>query len=76
MKEVIKKIISVNCSIFSSTSDMWSSRTMKAFMAVTIHFLTDEFIMRSYTLEVKPVLGKHTGDMIKSEMESSFSKWG
>ena len=76
MKEVIKEDISVNCSFFSSTSDMWSSRTMKAFMAVTIQFLTDEFIMRSYTLEVKPVLGKHTGDMIKSEMESSFSKWG
>ena len=57
-----------------SQSTARSSRTMKAFTATTIHFLTDELRMRSYTLEVtevKPVLGKHTGDMIKSEMELS-----
>jgi len=48
MKEAIKKDISVNCSFFSSTSDMWSSRTVKAFMALTIHFLTEDFRMRSY----------------------------
>jgi len=45
-------------------------------MALTIHFLIDDFRMRSYSLEVKPVLGKHTGQMIRSEMESSFLKWG
>jgi len=72
MKEVIKKYFSVNCSFFSSTTDMWSSRTMKALLALTIH----DFRMRSYSLEVKPVLGKHTGQMSKSEMESSFLKWG
>ena len=55
MKKSIKHNIQLNCTYFSSTSDMWSSQTMKAFMALTIHFLTEEFMMRSYTLEAKPV---------------------
>ena len=38
VKEVVKKDIAAHCLYFSSTSDMWSSRTMKAFMALTIHF--------------------------------------
>ena len=69
MKKSIKRDIQLNCTYFSSTSDMWSSRTMKAFMALMIHFLTEEFMMHSYTLEAKPVQGKHTDEMIMGEME-------
>jgi len=41
-------------------------------MALSIHFLIEDFKMQSYSLDVKPVLGKHTGQMIRSEMASSF----
>ena len=76
MKKSIKHNIQLNCTYFSSTSDMWSSQTMKAFMALTIHFLTEEFMMRSYTLEAKPVQGKHTGEMIMGDIKTSFLNWG
>jgi hypothetical protein len=64
-----------NCSYFACTSDMWSSTQMKAFRALTLHFLTDDFCMQSYTLEVKPTQGKHTGNVIRGEMAASFMKW-
>ena len=31
--------------------------------------------MRNYTLEVCPVLGRHTGDMIRGEMDMALSNW-
>ena len=38
------------CLHYTLTSDLWSSRTMQAFMVMTIHFLTKDFTMRNYTL--------------------------
>jgi hypothetical protein len=42
---------------------MWSSRSMDTIIALSLHFLTEDFEMKNYMLEVKPVKGKHTGDM-------------
>lgn len=75
LKTKVEKDIRDNCQYFCTTSDMWSSRTLKAFMALTVHYLTKEFQLRNFTLEVKPVLGKHTGDMIRNEMVESFQRW-
>jgi hypothetical protein len=75
LKQAIRNDMKINCSYFACTSDMWSSTQMKAFMALTLHFLTDDFCMQSYTLEVKPTQGKHTGDMIQGEMAVLFMKW-
>jgi len=41
---------------FSCTSDIWSSRTMEAFLALTIHYLTDDFEMKKFVLKVDPVI--------------------
>ena len=71
MKDELQKY----CLHYALTSDLWSSRTMQAFMAMTIHFLTKDFTMRNYTLEVFPVLGKHTADMIQGEMDMAMSNW-
>jgi hypothetical protein len=58
LKQAIRNDMKSNCSYFACTSDMWSSTQMKAFRALTLHFLTDDFCMQSYTLEVKPTQGK------------------
>lgn len=75
LKATIEDDIRKNCLYFSATTDMWSSRSMAAFMAVTLHFLTADFILHNYNLEVKPVEGKHTGDMIRQELVDSFERW-
>jgi hypothetical protein len=38
-----------------NTSDIWSSKTMMAFMALTIHFLSEDFDMHSFNLEVEQI---------------------
>ena len=45
---------------FSCTSDIWLSRTMESFLALTIHYLTDNFDMKKFVLKVDPIVGKHT----------------
>jgi len=45
--------------IFSTTTDIWSSRTMESFMAITLHAFTDDFNMINITLEVEPLQVKH-----------------
>jgi hypothetical protein len=71
MKEIIKS----NINYFSTTTDIWSSKTMDSFMAI-IYGLTDIFSMINLTLEVKPLQGKHTGTFIMEQMSESFQKWG
>ena len=61
MKRVSKKMES-EIDYFAMTTDIWSSRTMKSYMAITIHYLTAEFVMRGFALEVTPLQGAHTGD--------------
>ena len=72
MKEKIKREIKY----FSTTTDIWSSRTMESFMAITLQALTDDFNMINMTLEVEPLQRKHTGTYIMEKMIESFHKWG
>jgi hypothetical protein len=69
------KVIAQKCDFFSSTSDMWSSRSMKAFLAFTVHFLCNDFHRFNYTLAVKPTKGKHTGGMIRQYMQDILNEW-
>jgi hAT family C-terminal dimerisation region len=46
MKNEIKSQIHREIDYFSTTTDMWSSRRMTALMALTLHYLTEEFEMR------------------------------
>ena len=65
----MRTVIAEKCHYFSSTSDLWSSRTMDAFMAFTVHFLCSDFHQYNYTFAVKPTVGKHTANMIKGYMQ-------
>jgi len=57
---------------FSATIDIWSSRTMQSFMAITLHALSKDFQMINMTLEIDPLEGRHTGEMICTNMSNAF----
>jgi len=57
------------------TTDMWSSRAKQSYIAVTIHYLTGSFDMRSHLLETKEFPEAHTGDMIAESLEQILMKW-
>ncbi|GES96273.1 zinc finger BED domain-containing protein 1-like [Rhizophagus clarus] len=49
---------------FSITTDIWSSIKNEAFIGVTIHFITNEWKLKHFTLEVLRITGSHTGNAI------------
>lgn len=55
------KNISGRCSL---TTDIWSSIKNEAFIGITIHYITNEWELKHFTLEVLRVTGSHTGNAI------------
>src|SRR3954451_12077232 len=55
------KNISGHCSL---TTDIWSSIKNEAFIGVTIHYITNEWELKHFTLEVLRITGSHTGSAI------------
>jgi len=55
------KNISGRCSL---TTDIWSSIKNEAFIGVTIHYITNEWELKHFTLEVLRITGSHTGSAI------------
>ena len=76
MKNEIKSQIHCEMDYFSTRMDMWLSRRLTALMALTLHYLTEEFEMWEFTLEASPVEGNHTAEMIQNALMASFEKWG
>ena len=76
MTNEIKIQIRREMNFYSTTTDLWSSRRMNALIALTLHYLTEDFQMREFTLECSPVEGNHTSGMIQNLLMTSFERWG
>jgi hypothetical protein len=76
LRASLKAKIKANCDRYCLTTDLWSDRSMRGFMAVTLHYLDAEFEMNDWTLEVIRFEGKHTGSAIASALAKSLQKWG
>ena len=64
MQNNVKKILNNNKSKFAFTVDGWSAKTRKSYYGITIHFIDDDWILRSIALDLKPARGKHAGSDI------------
>ena len=73
---MIKKKIWDESKYVTITTDVWTSLTSSSFIALTLHYLTKDFSLQSFTLEVSPFSGNHTGENIKLFLEESLEKWG
>lgn len=60
---------------YALTTDLWSSKTMEAYLGLTIHYVTTNFELRSFILSVAPVRGRHTGENIKTWLEYQLTSW-
>ena len=49
---------------YSLTADHWTSCANRSFMAATVHFITDDWKLRSHTLCCKEHIGDHTAPNI------------
>ncbi|KAI4819191.1 hypothetical protein KUCAC02_004457 [Chaenocephalus aceratus] len=57
-----------NSTAVSFTTDIWTSVCMEAYMAVTCHFITQEWELSNFILETKVMEVNHTGVNIAEQL--------
>ncbi|KAE9032769.1 hypothetical protein PR001_g10457 [Phytophthora rubi] len=72
----VKSVISRSCTYYSITSDIWTTRNARSYIAFTVHYVNDEFEFVSWTLEVNDIPGKHDAAVIAAALELIMEEWG
>lgn len=57
------------------TTDCWTSRNNESFMAVTAHFITDDFFSKSMLLSCTSFSESHTSVNIAQELKNIMDEW-
>lgn len=57
------------------TTDSWTSRNTENFLAVTCHFITEEFELRNVLLECSTYAESHTSKNLAKELKKTFDEW-
>ncbi|PLW23944.1 hypothetical protein PCASD_14163 [Puccinia coronata f. sp. avenae] len=73
--EIIKLNFISNQKYLSFTEDAWTSPNVTAFMAVTVHFINDDFELKNLTLAVPHVQGPHTGENFAELFEGVLQRF-
>lgn len=60
----MKSIIHSEAKTFWLTTDAWSSRTFKSYIAVTVQYISSNCKLRITLLEFKRFVTSHTGDAL------------
>lgn len=60
---------------FCATSDCWSSTTAKSFIAVTVHFLTEDFQQKSVLLSCREIKERHTAENLGQTIKEILEEW-
>ena len=69
-KEEVRKRV-LEATFYSATTDMWTSRAKHSYVALTIHYITKLFELKSHLLEVREFDESHTGEIIAQELEET-----
>ncbi|XP_030760542.1 zinc finger BED domain-containing protein 1-like [Sitophilus oryzae] len=69
--EIMKRVKSVTI-----TTDCWTSVNNDGFIAVTAHFIDDNFLAKSILLEVAECNTRHTSINLANELRKTTSEWG
>jgi len=72
MKLLIDNELETGC----ITTDCWTSRNTEGFMAITIHFIDLNFVLRSVLLSCHPYSESHTSENLSKEIKNVLKVWG
>ncbi|XP_063742293.1 E3 SUMO-protein ligase ZBED1-like [Eleginops maclovinus] len=61
---------------FAATTDMWSSRTMDPYLSLTVHFISDEWVLESHCLQTSYFPDDHTGELLAAGLQEALDSWG
>ncbi|GAA6084523.1 zinc finger BED domain-containing protein 1-like [Tachysurus ichikawai] len=60
---------------FSTTTDLWSSRTTEPYISLTVHFVDEEFELKSRCLQTSYFPAGHTGENIAMGLREALAAW-
>lgn len=78
VKKVINRALMEQKSVLASlaiTVDMWTSLSNSAYMALTTHFMDEEFTIQNYCLGCYTFIGEHSGENISQKINSCLVDW-
>lgn len=58
------------------TTDGWTSRTNESYLAVTAHFINDDFFLKKMLLDCSPFSPSHTADNLATYLRKITDEWG
>lgn len=76
LREKLKEEIAVDCDYYTASADIWTSRSKHAFISFTLHYLSTNFDLKNWVLEIRLLPGKHDGRRIASCLEKIMIWWG
>ena len=60
---------------FALTTDHWTSCANESYMAATLHYIDDSWVLRSLTLTCSPHTGETTGVLTKKMLQESWENY-
>ncbi|KUF64927.1 hypothetical protein AM587_10017736 [Phytophthora nicotianae] len=70
MRRKVKETIAEDCKYYSFTSDIWTARNARSYIAFTIHYVDENLKFINWTLGVLEIPGKHDGPAIAAALEN------
>ncbi|XP_073689131.1 E3 SUMO-protein ligase ZBED1-like [Garra rufa] len=61
---------------FSATTDLWSSRSMEPYLSLTVHFISDDWVLHSHCLQTSFFPDDHTGELLAAGLQEVLDSWG
>ncbi|XP_019715163.1 zinc finger BED domain-containing protein 1-like [Hippocampus comes] len=61
---------------FAATTDMWLSHTMEPYFGVTVHFISDDWLLQSHRLQTSYFPDEHTGELLAAGLQEALDSWG
>ena len=61
---------------FALTTDCWTSRADQAFIGVTIHFITEDFQLKSFALTNEELPVSHNAANLAKALQGILDEWG
>ncbi|GMF22793.1 unnamed protein product [Phytophthora fragariaefolia] len=61
--------------LWGFTADIWTGRNGHSYISFAIHYVDDEFYPRNWTLEVKEISCRHSGELIAGFWDDIMGDW-
>lgn len=76
VKQKLINVLTENECKKSLTCDVWTNISQEAFLSVTVHYIQDNFTLRSHTIAVRHVIDTHTGENLANLLDEVLLEYG